>query len=509
MTSRLCVALALTFVCTGAAPPADSRAPAIAPFVGPEVAVVVHIDLARSNLEATGRRVLGDLMDEPDFARHTQMITAWIASMRQAGAKDLFILVDPADVPGPPFAVVPLAEGADARAIGQLLCGGGNAKPIFPWPTCATMHNAVFAGTQVALDRVKVTKAEPRPELAAALASSDDAPVRILLLMSESHRKVLNEMVPSLPKELGAAPISTITQGLRWASIGLVAEPKVTLRFVVQARDPSAAKAIDQLTKDALNLLVRGALGEQAPPELLKSVAQLKPEVDNDQVRLTVDLQQASTLVGAPLRAARASARRAQCVNNLKQIGLAMHNYHDVHNSLPPSYSRDKAGRPLLSWRVHILPFVEQTALYKEFHLDEAWDSPHNKALINRIPQVYVCPDANSKLVASGKTSYLVPRGKATIFTGGDGVKIQDITDGTSNTIMVVDANDDSAVIWTKPDDWDVDPELKPAGLWGHHIGGTSFLFADGSVRFLKDTIAPVTIRALLTRNGGEIVSQE
>jgi prepilin-type processing-associated H-X9-DG protein len=506
MTPRLCIPLLLTLVSAGAAPAADSRAQSVAPFVGPEVAIVVHLDLARTDLTATGRRVLGDFMDEEKVAQSTKLLTDWVASMRQAGARDLFILVDPADMPGPPFAVVPLVDGADARSIGQLLCGGGSAKPIFPWPTCATIHNAVFAGTQVSLERVKLAKPERRPELDAALASTEDAPVQILLLMSDSHRKILNELVPRLPKELGGAPIETVTQGLRWASIALVAEPSVKLRIAVQARDPGAAKAIGQLVQDALKLLGREAMGGQTPPEFLKALDQLKPEVKDDRVTLIADLQQASALVGTPLRAARASARRAQCINNLKQIGLAMHNYLDVHGSFPASYSRDKNGRPLLSWRVHVLPFVEQTALYKEFHLDEAWDSPHNKGLISRIPHVYVCPEVSSKLAASGKTSYLVPRGNDTICPDGKSVKIAEITDGTSNTIMAVDVNDDSAVIWTKPDDWDVDPEPKTRALFGHHRDGTSVLFADGSVRFLKETLDPLTLRKLSTRNGGEVV---
>ena len=76
------------------------------------------------------------------------------------------------------------------------------------------------------------------------------------------------------------------------------------------------------------------------------------------------------------MRPARQSAIRSQCVNNEKQIGLAIHNYIASHGSFPPAYTQDNAGKPLLSWRVLILPYIEQDALFKEFHLDEAWDSP-------------------------------------------------------------------------------------------------------------------------------------
>jgi prepilin-type processing-associated H-X9-DG protein len=108
-----------------------------------------------------------------------------------------------------------------------------------------------------------------------------------------------------------------------------------------------------------------------------------------------------------------------------------------------------------------------------------------------------------------GKTTYLTPRGPATIFPGARAIKIREITDGTSNTILVVDASDPSAVIWTKPDDWEVPPDFKTRGLFGHHPAGTNFAFADGSVRLLKETIAPELMQALVTRNGGEVVSSD
>ncbi len=159
-----------------------------------------------------------------------------------------------------------------------------------------------------------------------------------------------------------------------------------------------------------------------------------------------------------------------------------------------------------------ILPYIEQDALYKEFHLDEAWDSPHNKALIARMPPPYRCPAESDDLAGQGKTRYLTPRGKATIFPGSELIKLRDVTDGTSNTIMVVEADDANAVVWTRPDDWNVDAETAMSGLFLGHAAsevGSNFGFADGSVRFLKERIKPATLRALLSRNGGEIISPD
>jgi hypothetical protein len=203
--------------------------------------------------------------------------------------------------------------------------------------------------------------------------------------------------------------------------------------------------------------------------------------------------------------------QHVQCANNLKMIGLALHNYHDAWNTFPAAAIFDKQDKPLLSWRVHLLPFLEQDRLYTEFHLDEPWDSEHNKKLIARMPAVYRCPSLRVK--EAGKTTYLAPvyRGKpgeATMFSGDkQPVRIVDARDGSSNTIFIVDADDAHAVTWTKPDDLAYDPRHPRAGLVGHHPDSIQALFVDGSVHRLRATLDPNTVRALFTRAGGEVVA--
>ena len=211
------------------------------------------------------------------------------------------------------------------------------------------------------------------------------------------------------------------------------------------------------------------------------------------------------------VQAAREAARRTQSTNNLKQIALAMHNYHDTFKGFPPIYSVDKDGKPLLSWRVHILPFIEQQPLYQAFHLDEPWDSAHNKTLIARMPQVYRSPNS---VAEPGKTVYLGNAGKDGVFvppTEGPpqpprGLSFAKITDGTSNTIMAVEANDAAAVIWTKPDDFVPRADNPLQGLVGMRPGGFLAALCDGSVRFIAATIDKNTLKALFTRSGGEVV---
>ncbi|HEX5273375.1 MAG TPA: DUF1559 domain-containing protein, partial [Gemmataceae bacterium] len=201
----------------------------------------------------------------------------------------------------------------------------------------------------------------------------------------------------------------------------------------------------------------------------------------------------------------REAAARIQSSNNLKQMALAMHNYNDTFGSLPPAYSTSKAGKPLLSWRVAILPFVEQDNLYKQFHLDEPWDSEHNKKLIEQMPKLYRSPKSGAP---AGHTTYLTVRGKDTMFPGGGdspgkGIKFADVPDGLSNTIMIVEASDKKAVPWTKPDDFELNEKDPGAGLFGTWAQGFQAAMGDGSVRFFSQSISAKVLKDLFIRNDG------
>ena len=235
-----------------------------------------------------------------------------------------------------------------------------------------------------------------------------------------------------------------------------------------------------------------GSVGAAAPAVIAVGVALLLPAVQQ----------------------ARTAARRSQDKNNLKQIGLAMHNFHDTYNSFPAAASVDAKGKKLLSWRVHILPFVEASPLYEQFHFDEPWDSEHNKTLLEKMPAVYASPH-DPELAAKGKTRYVGARGKGTMFDGegktegkvAKGVRVRDFLDGTSNSIMILEATPDAAVIWTKPDDLVIDFKNPLKSLSGSGLHGFHALLGDGTVRFINDNINVDVMKALLTINGGETVN--
>jgi hypothetical protein len=208
-----------------------------------------------------------------------------------------------------------------------------------------------------------------------------------------------------------------------------------------------------------------------------------------------------------PLTSSREPARRSQCKNNLKQIGLALHNYHDVYGTFPPAYVADASGRPMHSWRVLILPFLDQEPLHHEYDFSEPWDGPNNSRLLDRMPAVYLCPSHTSP-PGNTSTSYVAPFGEHCIFRGSEPVKIGAVIDGLSNTLMVGEAAS-ANIPWMKPEDIDIatHPTLgDSAGFNSDHSAGVHFLMGDGAVRFIALTIAPQTFQALLTRDGGEAV---
>jgi hypothetical protein len=183
----------------------------------------------------------------------------------------------------------------------------------------------------------------------------------------------------------------------------------------------------------------------------------------------------------------------------LRQLGIGMLNHETAKKALP---APNKNG---LSWRVHLLPYIEEQALYSEFHLNEPWDSPHNRQLIGRMPRML--RPANEKLAAEGKTRFVAPRGEGTMFPESDrGLPLSRITDGLSNTIMLVEADDEHAVIWTQPEDIEITAEDAKRDLQIRAPGAFLVVMGDCSLRFLRDGVAPATLTAMLTRGGEETV---
>ena len=223
-------------------------------------------------------------------------------------------------------------------------------------------------------------------------------------------------------------------------------------------------------------------------PEFDYGIRKAKPRKGFRLVELMVVVAIVVVLIALMLPAVRTSreaARRSQCTNNLKQIALALRDYEDRYGALPPAYTVDAKGRRLHSWRTLILPFLEQKALYETIDLSKAWDDPVNAKARETVVSGFHCPSEQDG--PGNVTTYLAVVGEDACFWGREPRKLGEITDGLSDTMMVIEAGEESAVPWMKPVDAD---EALVVGLGAEsrlsHAGGVNACFVDGSVRFLR-----------------------
>lgn len=205
---------------------------------------------------------------------------------------------------------------------------------------------------------------------------------------------------------------------------------------------------------------------------------------------------------------AREVARCTDCLNQLKQIGLALTSYESTYGRFPPPYVTDAQGKPLYSWRVLILPYLEEQRLHAQWRMDEPWDSPHNQSLPE--PYSYKCPTArrNRQPGSPPYTDFLAVVGPGMAWEEGKRLSLADFVDAQGNTVMVVEVRG-SQIHWAEPVDFDGTASLKinarpGLSIGSHHSGGANVLFANGWTVHLPDTTSEEEIKALLTRDGGE-----
>jgi hypothetical protein len=221
------------------------------------------------------------------------------------------------------------------------------------------------------------------------------------------------------------------------------------------------------------------------------------------------------------VREAAARTKGLSSSPNLSQIGVGLTDHsivNDVLPTVPPAKEKDGKGGKKggggqmyrgggLSWRVHILPFVGEEDLFRQFNINEPWDSAQNKAVIEKMPKIYVSPIAAAP---PGQTYYKVLVGKGTLFEPGARINLRgpDVPDGLSNTILAIEGGD--PVIWTKPDDVIFDAETDPKSLGMPNRPGINVVMADGSVHYVDlNKLTPETLRAAASRNAGDVVGPD
>jgi hypothetical protein len=299
------------------------------------------------------------------------------------------------------------------------------------------------------------------------------------------------DLVATVGSESDGKPVAETLQ----AVVTLSKNTVEGLRRNVEHQPGAQGEGLDWLLQAACSLLDRAQVERSA------SLIRLRTDA-------SVDLAEGIKLLVPAVSNARAASNRATSVNNLKQIGLAFHNYVASNNHFPAAVNLGGKSKSIpYSWRVAILPFIEQQELYNVYNFDEPWDGPNNRKLIDRMPAVFRCSSSDGTPSSRTNSSYFVFTGPATAVGAGTEPKLPDFTDGTSNTILAVEAVRD--IPWTKPEDIPFDTNGPLPELGGFWEDGFSALFADGSVRYLKKSIRSEVLKALITRAGGEVISSD
>lgn len=293
--------------------------------------------------------------------------------------------------------------------------------------------------------------------------------------------------------------------------------PKAFARVLVEDVDDKAVTA--RTSPEAIR-----ALGEGTAVRLVRPFP-----LTTRQIRSIPELVTLAGPTEDAAKAAKMAASRARSVNNLKQIALALHNYHAANDHLPPAVVRGPDGKPWHSWRVLILPYLEQARLYNQYDFSQPWDSPKNLQVLDKMPDVFRDPVYGDN--KGHFTNYAALSGDGTLFPPegmtmkGDGkvalgfepdgkTTFADVTDGLSNTIAVAPVSPERKIPWTKPEDIRYDEDFPPLGepkgiaapYKINDVKAAPVMVMDGSVKMLSSRTEPPMLHALITRAGGEIV---
>lgn len=457
--------------------------------------LAAHLDLTQIDVPAT--KQLMSQFGGPGESPLVALAEGLTSTLRDAGVTDLYLTV-----PGRVLlqgGVCIIAPCDDKEAVEKVLSRLLDSASLpFEFRVVKTDHAVVVCPAAMASDfqdNKLDANADERPEFNAGRQSMAHFSHQTVVSLPEDIREELANLWPDKLGDhdpTGFSPSRWIASA-RWITIGWSLPPKTAFELRIQSVDPAGAVACEQEMSKLLKAI---------PPGLPRPTL----SVDGASVVIKADPEKLQAFLAPMVKQAQQDAHRQQTMNNFKRLALAMHNFHDNHGFLPGKYTVDAKGRPLLSWRVTLLPYLEQAPLYAKFKLDEPWDSEHNRPLAEQMPKVFAI--AGDDLPA-GKSRIRLPVIAGGLWSGeGPPRTLRDITDGTSATVWIATAPKSAAVAWTKPDNWELDEARMKELFFGDQPYAVSG-YADGSVHVLTPAIADKTLKALLTMAGREVVQQD
>ncbi|MEN9672405.1 MAG: hypothetical protein RL553_670 [Planctomycetota bacterium] len=385
---------------------------------------------------------------------------------------------------------------------GQVIRKGQNS--ILPLSFVIREEKGFYLLEQVGA--VKDTKKTKRTDIVQGFDAMGSLPFGAMLFPSKDNPLDLGKIFPSLKKAKGKeGEASGILNGLKLVTLGIYLDPW-RIEMVIQTEDKELANDVQKSILKAIQSipdLVQAQVEEVGKDPVFKALAAMVKSVSimDDKVTIVItDFDPYFEIAARINEQNQAKAAAASSMNKVKNIATALLAYHKDKGKFPPAATLSKEGKPLLSWRVQILPYLGHNFLYKQFRQNEPWDSEHNKKLIRRIPPSFRESQEN---LDKGTTPFQAPVGIATLFTpGGTGTNSIQIINELSNTIMLVKVPEDKTAIWTKPDDWEIDIGLPAKDLLKGFTNAIVFACADGEVKAIPLKEAEEKIKSMLVIDG-------
>lgn len=513
--TRLTTTILLGFICVL---PARAQTPSsMDRYITSNTIAGVRVDLDRVDLNALRDKAFEWKVMDPEIDRQAlsglPFARSMINGLVTAGAEDLWVLLDLSGITEGPTMILTVAEGDDRAAKAQRLA---TTLELFVPDNQFEMHvqdDHIVVCSASMWDVYQDTPGADSPrKLPADILADQQQIVTAFYAPSSDHQRAMLETMPEqLPPPFdGLNPRKTLGM-INHAAVRFQMKPSVGMKAEIQTDSAGDAEQLKGAFTQLVGILAQMPEIDREAPGLRDVLKQIPVQVNSSQVSMEIseDNGQVGKIVDAlaePVRAARAAAKRTQSMNNMKQIMLALHNYYDVNRGFPLRATVDEEGNPLLSWRVHLLPYLEQAALYEQFHLDEPWNSEHNKALIEKCPQAFRSPGTPE--LGAGLTNYVVAVAENTFLSTPKPMEFKQIIDGTSNTFGILETDAEHAVIWTKPDDLKVDFKNPLVGLllWGDQAFLASRI--DGSVQTVSKSVDTQMLQNLFQYNDGKVVNQ-
>ncbi len=465
----------------------------LTPYLEKSSVVVVDIDISKVDVQETVgwlQQHFRPARDKPLSAEQLAMATEFVESLKSAGVTHLYVTASTRAVfDGGAVAIIPCRDRPAVTTLAAPLVQGMPEKANY---IIHVGEDVVVVGPKLTVDRLIASQGVSRPDLVLPLLNDNRSDHVAVISLPPDAKQDLAALWPDHIPNAPALKISprSLVQDLASVSLGwnLLSEPRLTVKLTTATQQATAriASTITQLL----------ALSPQAAQAIKTTTAA-------DALIIEASPEKMATFIESVAGPARAQANNQMLQNDLKQIGLAMHNYHEVYKHFPPRVLTTPDGKPLLGWRVTILPFLEQQALAEHIKMDQPWDSPQNQQF-----GLMVIPTFSRYMSGTeqpAKTRIRVPVISGSFWHGeGPPRGLRDIRDGSSNTIAAFIAPESAAVTWTSPEPWVLSEKDPMSDVFGDQEV-LNALFFDGSVRtFGRADLDNEKLRAYLTIDGGE-----